>query len=68
MPQLEISDVLGKTPKVMLVFEKPDATECLKQTGFVSPYQNKYIKEFYTRGFKQDDMILSTTFSKDTFP
>lgn len=59
MPQLEISDVLGKTPKVMLVFEKPDATECLKQTGFVSPYQNKYIKEFYTRGFKQDDMILS---------
>lgn len=59
MPQLEISDVLGKTPKVMLVLEKPDITECAKKTGFVSTLQNKYIKEFYTRGFKQDDMILS---------
>ena len=44
MPQLEISDVLGKTPKVMLVLEKPDITECAKKTGFVSNLQNKYIK------------------------
>lgn len=59
MSTLEIPDLLGKTPKVIVVLEKPDITECQKQVGFVSVYQAKYLKEFITRGFKQDDLIFA---------
>lgn len=59
MSLLEIPDLLGKSPKVIVVLEKPDITECQKQVGFVSTYQAKYLKEFITRGFKQDDLIFA---------